>query len=154
MTLRRRSKRRQAELDAMPVVLTVSTDRTPVRPEDASFREFVRRLPCVVCLKPTLGGDPCHLHTKRVAGDWLEQADGELVGNIFPACRLHHGAQHSEGIYTFASKRGLNLDATVLLIGKAYQLGWSADGLGAAALCVRGYVGVDVSAVLAGELPF
>lgn len=153
MTLRRRSKRRQAQLDAMPVVLTVSTDRTPVQPEDASFREFVRRLPCVVCLEPTLGGDPCHLHTKRVAGDWLEH-DGELVGNIFPACRLHHGAQHSEGIYTFASKRGLDLDATVLLIGTAYQLGWSADGLGAAALHAGGYAGVDVKQVDVGEIPF
>ena len=133
-------------------MLTISTDRTPVRPEDGSFREFVRRLPCVVCIKPTLGGDPCHLHTKRVAGDWLEH-EGEFAGNIFPACRVHHGAQHSEGISTFANKRGLDLDAVCLLIGRAYQHGWSADGLGSAALSKRGYVGVDVSAVLDGELP-
>ena len=152
MTLRRRSKRRQAELDARPVVFMVSTDRSPVRPEDQSFREFVRRLPCVVCLKPTLGGDPCHLHTKRVSGDWLEH-DGELGGNIFPACRLHHGAQHSEGISTFASKRGLDLAAVCLLIGRAYQRGWSADGLAVAALCARGYVDVEVEQVLDGELP-
>jgi hypothetical protein len=150
--VRRRSPKRQAVIVERPVIASVSLDRTPICPTDESFREFIRRLPCVVCCRPTLGGDPCHLHTSRVSGDWLE-VDGELVGNIFPACRLHHGAQHSEGIYTFPSARGLDLDATVLLIGKAYRLGWSADGLGAAALRVRGYVGVDVSAVLDGELP-
>jgi len=150
--MRRRSKRRQAVLEAIPVLPTISTDRTPIRPEDPSFREFVRRLPCVVCLKPTLGGDPCHLHTKRVAGDWLEH-DGEFVGNIFPACRVHHSAQHSEGIYSFQISRGLDLHATVSLIGKAYQRGWSADGLGAAAIIRRGYMGVDVTLVLDGELP-
>jgi hypothetical protein len=152
MSIRRRSAKRQAQIDERPAIASVSVDRTPICPTDESFREFIRRLPCVVCIKPTLGGDPCHLHTSRVSGDWLEQ-DGELVGNIFPACRLHHGAQHSEGIYTFPLARGLDLDATVLLIGRAYRRGWSADGLGAAALRVRGYAGVDVNLVLDGELP-
>jgi hypothetical protein len=151
-SVKRRSAKRQAQIDERPAIASVSLDRTPLCPTDESFREFIRRLPCVVCIKPTLGGDPCHLHTSRVSGDWLEQ-DGELVGNIFPACRLHHGAQHSEGIYTFPSARGLDLDAVCSLIGRAYRRGWSADGLGAAAVRVRGYVGVDVEAVLSGELP-
>jgi hypothetical protein len=150
--VRRRSRKRQGQIAALPATASISLDRSPVRPVDESFREFIRRLPCVVCCKPTLGGDPCHLHTSRVSGDWLT-VDGEFVGNIFPACRLHHGAQHSEGIYSFTNARGIDLAATVLLIGMAYRRGWSADGLGAAALRVRGYVGVDVSAVLDGELP-
>ena len=151
--MRRRSKRRQAELDARPVVTTVSSDRTPVRPTDESFREFVRRLPCVVCLRPTLGGDPCHLHTKRVAGDWLE-LDGELVGNLFPGCRTHHAEQHDRGVKTFASSHALDLHAVCVVIGRAYQRGWSAEGLGVAALAARGYEGVDAELVLDGELPF
>jgi len=150
--MKRRSKKRQAQIDARPAIATISTDRTPTRPTDESYREFVRRLPCVVCCAPTLGGDPCHLHATRRFGDWLE-LDGELVGNIFPACRLHHGAQHSEGIYSFPSSRGLDLDSTVLVIGRAYQRGWSADGLGAAAINKRGYAAVDVTLVLDGELP-
>jgi hypothetical protein len=150
--VKRRSAKRQAQLDERPAIAMISTDRTPKLPTDESFREFVRRLPCVVCCKPTLGGDPCHLHTSRVSGDWLE-VDGEIVGNIFPACRMHHGAQHSEGIYSFPSSRGLALDATVLVIGRAYQRGWSADGLGAAAINKRGYAAVDVTLVLDGELP-
>jgi hypothetical protein len=153
VSLRRRSKRRQAELDAMPVVTTVSTDRTPIRPEDASFREFVRRLPCVVCLKPTLGGDPCHLHTKRVAGDWLDDA-GELVGNIYAGCRQHHAEQHDRGIKTFVRVHGVDLPEACKQIGNAYKLGWSAEGLGAAAIAARGYARVDVEQVLDGELPF
>jgi len=153
VTVRRRSARRQAELDALPVVRVVSSDRTPVRPADESFREFVRRLPCVVCLQPTLGGDPCHLRTKRVSGDWLE-LDGELVGNMFPGCRTHHGEQHDRGVKTFASTHALDLHAVCVVIGRAYQLGWSAEGLGVAALADRGYAGVDVELVLDGEMPF
>ena len=150
--MKRRSEKRQAQIDARPAIASISTGRTPKLPTDESFREFIRRLPCVVCCKPTLGGDPCHLHTSRVSGDWLER-DGEFVGNIFPACRLHHGAQHSEGIYSFPSARRLDLDTTVLVIGRAYQRGWSADGLGAAATNKRGYAAVDVTLVLDGELP-
>lgn len=150
--MKRRSKKRAAQIATLPAIAMISTDRMPVLPTDESFREFIRRLPCVVCCKPTLGGDPCHLHTSRVSGDWLE-VDGELVGNIFPACRLHHGAQHSEGIYSFPSSRGLDLDATVLVIGRAYRLGWSPDGLGVEAIQKRGYAAVDVTLVLDGELP-
>jgi hypothetical protein len=150
--MKRRSKKRAAVLAALPAIAMISTDRTPKLPTDESFREFIRRLPCVVCCKPTLGGDPCHLHTSRVSGDWLE-VDGELVGNIFPACRVHHGAQHSEGIYSFPISRGIDLDATVLVIGRAYRLGWSPDGLGVAAMKKRGYAAVDVTLVLDGELP-
>ena len=153
MSLRRRSKRRQTELDELPEIRTIAIDRTPVRPTDASFREFVRRLPCVVCLKPTLGGDPCHMHTKRVAGDWLD-VDGELVGNIYAGCRTHHAEQHDRGIKTFARARGVDLAAVCKLIGSAYKRGWSAEGLGAAAIAARGYASVDVEQVLDGELPF
>jgi hypothetical protein len=150
--IRPRSRKRQDQIDARPAIASISLDRTPIVPTDESFREFIRRLPCVACIKPTLAGDPCHLHTSRVSGDWVE-LNGELVGNIFPACRMHHGEQHSEGIYTFPNARGLDLDVVCSLIGDAYRRGWSADGLGAAALAKRGYAGVDVTAVLSGELP-
>ncbi len=150
--IRPRSVKRQAQLDALPAISSVSDSRTPVQPVDGNFREFVRRLPCIVCLKPTLGGDPCHLHTKRVAGDWLDEA-GELVGNIFAGCRDHHAEQHNRGIKTFAQVHGVDLPAVCKLIGAAYKLGWSADGLGAAAIARRGYAAIDVEAVVSGELP-
>ncbi len=137
----------------MPALPTISMDRLPIRPEDASFREFVRRLPCVVCLQPTLRGDPCHLHTKRVAGDWIDEA-GELVGNIFAGCRQHHAEQHNRGIKTFARVHDVDLHEVCRLIGSAYKLGWSAEGLGAAALAARGYARVDVQQLRDGELPF
>jgi hypothetical protein len=151
--MKRRSPKRQAELDALPAIASVSTDRTPIRPSDASFREFVRRLPCVVCLVHTLGGDPCHRLGRRRFGDWLGPFELELTGNLYPACRDHHTDQHTAGINTFASGRGIDLAEITLLIGRAYQRGWSADGLGAAALARRGYAGVDVTLVLDGELP-
>jgi hypothetical protein len=150
--MKRRSKKRQALIDARPGISMINTDRTPIRPTDESYREFVRRLPCVVCRAPTLGGDPCHLHTTRRFGDWLE-LDGELVGNIFPACRLHHREQHSDGFERFAGARGLDIAEFCKLIGRAYRLGWSTDGLGSAVLRARGYAGVDVDDVLDGELP-
>jgi hypothetical protein len=150
--VKRRSTKRQALLDALPAIASISPDRTPVVPADASYREFVRRLPCVVCLVPTLGGDPCHLHTQRNAGDWIE-LDGRLVGNIFPACRLHHREQHSAGFERFAAARDLDMPAICQLIGSAYRRGWSADGLGAAALLRRGYSDINLDRMLTGELP-
>ena len=151
--MKRRSEKRQAQIDERPAIAMISTDRTPKLPTDESFREFIRRLSCVVCIKPTLGGDPCHLHTSRVSGDWLE-VDGELVGNIFPACRLHHREQHSDGFVRFAGARGLDMPEVCKLIGRAYQRGWSADGLGAAALARRGYSDIELNLELSGELPF
>lgn len=150
--MKRRSAKRQALIDARPVIAEISDDRTPRRPDDESFREFVRRLPCVVCRAPTLRGDPCHLHARRRFGDWLER-DGELIGNIYPACRRHHGEQHNEGIESFPRARGLDLDAVCRIVGEAYRLGWSADGLGSEALAC-GYLHVDVAEVVDSELPY
>lgn len=148
--MKRRSSKRQAEIDARPVIPEISDDRSPRRPTDESFREFVRRLPCVVCLAPTLRGDPCHRRAKRRFGDWTE-VDGSLVGNIYPACRLHHGEQHNAGIETFAATRSIDLVEICRIVGAAYQLGWSPDGLTVAA--IRGYERVDVNDVIDGELP-
>jgi len=151
--MKRVSDKRRAEFAARPAIPTVSEDRTPVRPIDESFREFVRRLPCVVCLKPTLGGDPCHRKTKRVSGDWLD-VGGELSGNIYPACREHHVEQHSYGIATFAGGHSLKLAKVCKAVGEAYTLGWSSDALGVEARARGGYTRVSLADVGSGELPY
>jgi len=150
--MRRRSRKRQAALDDRPAVRDVSEDRrATVGSSDVSFQTFVSRLPCVVCLGHTLGGDPCHRLARRRWGDWLE-VDGELVGNLFPACRAHHREQHDRGIETFARAHGLDLAVICTVVGRAYLDGWSVDGLGTAARA--GYEAVDLTDVRDGGLPF
>ena len=149
--MRRRSKKRQAELGARGPD-EVSDDRTAVEgAEDQSFREFVRRLPCLVCLG-FARSDPCHLRAKRRFGDWLEVA-GTMRGNIFPACRRHHAEQHQRGVETFARAHGLELVEVCRVVGAAYLEGWSEEGLGAAARA-GGYERVDSSKVIDGGLPY
>lgn len=150
--MRRRSKARAEYLASLPAIAMVSTDREPKHPVDESFREFVRRLPCVVCLEPALKGDPCHRGARRRFGDWGELPDKTLVGNIFPACRAHHDEQH-HGIWTFQLRHKLELDRICQIVGDAYRAGWSPEGLGVAARA-SGYMAVDVTQVLDGELPF
>lgn len=151
--MKRRSDKATEYLASLPAIAMVSTDRTPKPPVDESFREFIRRLPCVVCLEPALKGDPCHRGTRRNHGDWDELPDSDvLVGNIFPACRAHHDEQHL-GIFTFQLRRKLDLDKICRVIGEAYQAGWSPDGLGVAARA-SGYMAVDPTQVIDGELPF
>jgi hypothetical protein len=137
--MRRSSDKRQAHLDEAPAVRSVSDDRTAVMGAvDESLREFVRRLPCAVCRKPTLGGDPCHLRAKRRFGDWVER-EGKVVGNIFPACNRHHREQHSIGILSFQAIHRIDLDEVTEVVGRAYLEGHEPETLAAAAL-PRGYV--------------
>jgi hypothetical protein len=151
--MKRRSPKRQATIDARPAIATISDSREPVRPHDENLREFVRRLPCVVCMAPTLRGDPCHWRTVARHGDWLE-VDGVAVGNIFPGCRLHHAEQHQVGIRSWPARHGLDLGPISAAVGRAYLGGWSADGLAAAVLTAKCYTRVDLSLRLDGGLPF
>jgi hypothetical protein len=131
-----------------------------VVPVDLDFRDFVRRLACAVTLEhPPTGVDPCHRLAKRVNGDWLkttvdaEVPEGYLgertkvfVGNIFPALRRIHQAQHAEGVETFQRKHGIDLERVCQIVGAAYLAGWDADALAAEAMGGdRGYEGIDLS---------
>jgi hypothetical protein len=152
--MRRRSRKREAALQDRPAIRSVppANERSAhVGAEDLGLQEFVRRLPCVVCLSHTLGGDPAHRLTRRRFGDWVE-LDGEVVANIYPACRAHHREQHDRGRSTFETAHGVDLLEVCRVVGSAYLLGWSTEGLGAAAR--SGYSSVDVSAVVDVEAPF
>lgn len=137
--MRRRSKDRQSRIDEAPAVRSASDHREAVvGAEDESLREFVRRLPCAVCLRPTLGGDPCHRRTKRRFGDWVE-VEGSVIGNIWPGCHAHHREQHDRGVLTFSRKYGLDLMEVCRVVGAAYLAGHEPETLGAAAMGI-GYV--------------
>jgi hypothetical protein len=159
--MRRRSKKRQAVIDAIPAVASIPEHRTAtVGAVDEGLREFCRRLPCVVDLGKRgpdgahshAGGDPCHRAAKRVHGDWVEH-EGRVIGNIFPACRRHHGEQHSHGVESF----GRALIEVCEAVGQAYLAGWSPEGLGAAAKSAGGYDKIaraELERGDVGELPF
>lgn len=152
--MRRRSKKRQAKLDSAPAIRTVSDDRRAAAgQDDASFQEFVRRLPCVVCLKPTVKGDPCHRLARRRFGDWVHDLELGLIGNIYPGCRAHHGEQHDHGRTTFEVEHGIDLRVICRVVGLAYIKGWSAEGLASAARA-DGYERVDLEQQLDGDLPY
>lgn len=98
------------------------------------------------------GGDPCHRKAKRVHGDWVE-LEGRVVGNIFPACRIHHVEQHVVGIKSFGHRVLEACEA----IGVAYLAGWSPEGLGAAAKAAGGYDRIargELERGDIGEMPF
>jgi len=147
------SKKRRAVLEGRSAIRSVSDHREArVGAEDSSFQEFVRRLPCVVCRQPTLGGDPCHRLARRRFGDWVA-VESEVIGNLFPACRLHHREQHDHGRDTFEVSHELRLERVCKVIGLAYCSGWSAEALAAAALG-RGYASIDAADVQTGGLPW
>lgn len=142
--VRRRSDKRQAHIDEAPAVRSVSDDRTAVvGATDESLREFVRRLPCAVCLRPTLGGDPCHVRAKRRFGDWLER-EGRVVGNLFPGCADHHAEQHRIGVWSFEGRHGVDLAAVAEAVGLAYLAGHEPEAVGAAALRGGYLVGMEI----------
>jgi ABC-type uncharacterized transport system permease subunit len=72
---------------------------------------------------------------------WLAFAAGAVAGICGPRNPV------------LAARAVMDKTDHVLLIGRAYRLGWSADGLGAAAINKRGYAAVDVTLVIDGELP-
>jgi hypothetical protein len=142
--MRRRSKKRQRAITEAPAVRSVSDQRTAVAGSvDEDLREFVRRLPCAVCLAPTLGSEPCHVRCKRRFGDWLE-IEGRLVANLYPGCSAHHREQHARGVATFAAAHGIDLLEVGRAVAVAYLDGHEPETLGAAARA-HGYVdGLDL----------
>ncbi len=154
--MRRRSRKREQALRDRPAISSIpapSERHARAGAEDLGLQEFVRRLPCVVCRRPTLGGDPCHRLARRRFGDWTEDTELGVIGNIYPGCREHHREQHDSGRGSFEDAHRIDLREICRRIGEAYLRGWSAPGLGARALSV-GYMRVDPSDVVDGDVPF
>ena len=83
--MRRRSRKREAALRGRPAIRSVPEPherRARAGAEDLGLQEFVRRLPCVVCRAPTLGGDPAHRLARRRFGDWIEDMQIDPEGRI------------------------------------------------------------------------
>lgn len=110
------------------------------------FRLFVSKLACCIDLKPPpqTGVDPCHLHTKRNAGDWVRGVAGDPVGNIFPAMHRYHREQHgpNSGIKSFATKYKLDLAEVCRVVGEGYLRGLGPEELSTLAIRAGGYEGV------------
>ena len=77
---------------------------------------------------------------------------GGVIANISPACRAHHSEQHDRGRDTFERARAIDLREVCRLVGEAYLLGWSADGLASRARA--GYESLNVADVVDGGLPY
>jgi len=153
--MRRRSRKREAALRGRPAIRSVPEAherRARAGAEDLGLQEFVRRLPCVVCRAPTIGGDPAHRLARRRFGDWIEDTELGVIANIYPACRAHHREQHDRGRDTFEANHAVDLRAICVVVGEAYLRGWSAEGLGARAR--DGCLEVEVEDVQDGGLPF
>lgn len=71
---------------------------SPRRETSKQYIEYIRSLPCTVCLDPFV--DAAHVQTRGSGG-----TDFAVV----PLCRKHHTEQHTIGIRTFEEKHGVNL---------------------------------------------
>ena len=135
---KRRAKKQVERRNA--VIAAPSERRAEIGGEDPSFRKWIVQLACAVDLeRVTTGVDPCHLRTKRIAGDWVAGAGGEPVGNIFPARRKHHTEQHDIGIKSFATKQGLDLEQVCRPVGEGYLLGLDPEEMSERARAAGGY---------------
>lgn len=86
---------------------------TPVpKPEvlrSEAFRDFVKGLPCMICLLP---GDAHHVKHKRGYGD---------ANNLVPLCRTHHREVHTIGVETFERRRGVKLEGVARILFEAWK---------------------------------
>lgn len=99
--------------------------RTP-REEEPNHLDFIRSLPCVVCMNP--GVDPAHIryaddrYNKRQTG-MGEKSDDKWV---VPLCRGHHEIQHSVNEQKFWKGKGIDPCAMALVLHSVspdYELG-------------------------------
>jgi hypothetical protein len=82
----------------------------PVR--DPLYRRFIKRSPCVACLK-TWGVDPCHTGPH---GTGQKACDLKCI----PLCRKCHDAFDADP-YGFASKHKLDVPALIARFNKFYS---------------------------------
>lgn len=89
--------------------------RSP-RKHDKPHLEFIRRLPCVICMKP--GVDAAHIrysddrYLKRQTGMGERPSDKWTV----PLCREHHTIQHSVNEGVFWRRYGIDPCALALML--------------------------------------
>ena len=82
----------------------------PVR--DPQYRRFIKRLPCVACLK-TWNVDPCHTGPHGTG-----QKSSDL--SCIPLCHKCHNA-FDAAPYVFAEKHGLDIPALILQFNQFYS---------------------------------
>ena len=61
---------------------------------------WIQAMPCAAC--GAIPSECAHVRSRGAGGGWAD---------IVPLCAPCHRAQHSEGVATFAARRGLDLDA-------------------------------------------
>lgn len=72
--------------------------------------EWVRTLRCATCERSPPPSEPSHVRTRAAGGKQ----------GFIPQCWSCHQALHSEGVETFQSRRGIDLEALV----QVYAAGW------------------------------
>lgn len=137
MTLRRYTPlKRSGFLSRGKPLPRVNKERAKRRRDEAfgAQAELCRRMPCVVCWRPTAAdvdpdvsgligaarrfgksmalSDPHHVPTRGAGG-----RDGDTV----PLCRAHHQEWHGIGERSFDAKYGLNLRAVARSIREAMR---------------------------------
>lgn len=60
-----------------------------IRIRDQYLLDFVKTLPCIICLK--IPSDPDHVTTRGAGG-------GDTANNVWPLCREHHNERHNKGL--------------------------------------------------------
>lgn len=84
--------------------------------------DFVRWLHCSVCSQPAFA-EPHHVRNRRMWGAWLEDLEGELVGNLAPLCHDHHRELHAHGAATFERRHGVRLADVARKVGERFLVG-------------------------------
>lgn len=118
--MRRRSRKASRGLVGRPAIRSIPDKREAVEcAVDEGLREFVRRLPCAVCLAHTIGSQACHVGARRRHGDWVYSHEREsLDGNLWPGCADHHGEEHQHGVMTFQESHRLSRANVARVIGE------------------------------------
>lgn len=139
------SKKRRASIEARRTTVVPDGPREPVTDDaDHAFRSWVSMLTCAVLLgRERVRVDPAHVRCVRRNGDWLARPDG-WSGNIIPLSRHEHEDQHRMGVESYQADRELSMEAIAVVVGEAYQRGWTAFALSAAARSASGYEHVDL----------
>ena len=85
----------------------------PVR--NKKYIEWIRLLPCLICLKTP--SDPHHVPLKGHSGKGTKTDDTRTI----PLCHLHHVEYHNSGRDTFSTEHRLDYESTIKRLNTAWE---------------------------------
>ena len=87
----------------------------PARILDKDYRDWIKSLPCLLCLFPY--SDPHHVNPKGHGGKGTKTDDSRAI----PLCNHHHREFHQIGRETFAKKYRIDYEKIIKTLNKLYK---------------------------------